>query len=206
MAKSQEPNPTVVVSRATTYANKANLHPSYFETIISKYQGTRLGRQELMADILEEAEGAMWTRLMVEQSRDGRKSPYLRVVVAVDPAVSATASSALTGIIVAALGVDKRGYVIADLSGRYKPDEWARVVVNAYNTYGADKIIAEGNQGVHAAQRRRLRPARARRQPAAPDRALRGRAAARARGRSRARVLARDQTGLRATLTPQARG
>lgn len=65
---------------------------SFFEHIISKYRGTRLGRQELMGDILEEAEGALWTREMVEQARDGRRSQYVRTVVAVDPAVSANAT------------------------------------------------------------------------------------------------------------------
>jgi phage terminase large subunit-like protein len=79
-------SPTCAVTRATTFANRANLAPAFFEHIISKYRGTRLGRQELMGDILEKAEGALWTREMVEKARDGHNSP-LRVVVAVDPAV-----------------------------------------------------------------------------------------------------------------------
>jgi phage terminase large subunit-like protein len=140
-------SPACVVTRATTFANRANLAPAFFEHIISKYRGTRLGRQELMGDILEEAEGALWTRDMVDAARDGRRSQSLRVVVAVDPAVTDTASSSLTGIVVAALGFDQRGYVLADLSGRYSPHEWATVAVNAYKQYGADCIVAEGNQG-----------------------------------------------------------
>jgi phage terminase large subunit-like protein len=142
-----KPNPSVVVSRATTFANRANLAPTFFSHIIAKYEGTRLGRQELMGDILEEAEGALWTREMVEQACDGRHSTFARVVVGIDPAVSATATSALTGIVVAALGHDRRGYVLADLSGRFSPDGWARCAINALDTYKADRIIAEGNQG-----------------------------------------------------------
>ena len=140
-------SPMCVVTRATTYANRRNLAPAFFQHIIAKYKGTRLGRQELEGDILEEAEGALWTRLMVEQARDGRKSELLRTVVAVDPALSATASSALTGIVVAGRGYDQRVYVLADLSGRFSPDSWARVAVNAYKQYNADRIVAEGNQG-----------------------------------------------------------
>jgi phage terminase large subunit-like protein len=140
-------SPTCAVTRATTFANRANLAPAFFEHIIAKYKGTRLGRQELEGDILEEAEGALWTREMVEQARDGRRSEFLRVVVGVDPAVSANASSALTGIVVAAKGHDQRAYVLADLSGRYSPDGWARVAIGAFRQYGADRIVAEGNQG-----------------------------------------------------------
>jgi phage terminase large subunit-like protein len=140
-------SPTCVVTRATTFANRANLAPAFFEHIIAKYKGTRLGRQELEGDILEEAEGALWTREMVEQACDGRRSEFLRVVVGVDPAVSANASSALTGIVVAAKGHDQRAYVLADLSGRYSPDGWARVAIGAFRQYGADRIVAEGNQG-----------------------------------------------------------
>jgi phage terminase large subunit-like protein len=140
-------SPACAVTRATTFANRANLAPAFFEHIISKYRGTRLGRQELMGDILEEAEGALWTREMVEQARDGRTSPHARVVVAIDPAVSANPSSSLTGIVVAARGHDGRAYVLADLSGRFSPDGWARAAVGAYRSYKADRIVAEGNQG-----------------------------------------------------------
>jgi phage terminase large subunit-like protein len=140
-------SPNTITTRATTFANRSNLAPTFFEHIIKKYEGTRLGRQELLGDILEEAEGALWTRQMVEQARDGRTSSFVRVVVAIDPAVSATASSSLTGIVVAARGHDQRGYVLADLSGRYSPDSWARVAVGAYHEYKADRIVAEGNQG-----------------------------------------------------------
>src|SRR5262249_13083223 len=119
-----------------------------FEHIIAKYKGTRLGRQELMGDILDSSEGALWTRDMLEAARDGARSEYVRIVVAVDPAVSANVSSALTGIVVAAArGHDGRGYVLADLTGRFSPDGWARVSVDALEQYKSDRIVAEGHQG-----------------------------------------------------------
>src|SRR5262249_17924567 len=111
--------------------------------IIAKYEGTRLGRQELMGDILDSSEGAPWTRDMLEAARDGARSEYVRIVVAVDPAVSANVSRALTGIVVAARGHDGRGYVLADLTGRFSPDGWARVAVDALEQYKADRIVAE---------------------------------------------------------------
>jgi phage terminase large subunit-like protein len=89
-------SPNCVVTRATTFENLKNLAPTFFSHIVKKYEGTRLGRQELMGLLLEEAEGALWTREMVESARDGRTSPFARIVVAVDPAVSANPSSSLT--------------------------------------------------------------------------------------------------------------
>jgi phage terminase large subunit-like protein len=145
--KSQGDNPEVAISRATTFANRANLSPVFFNTVIRQYEGTRLGRQELMGDILEEAEGALWKRDMLERAIDGRMAQFTRVVVGVDPGIGTNESSALTGIVVAARGVDDRVYVLADLSGRYSPDQWARVAVGALKSYNADRIIAEGNQG-----------------------------------------------------------
>ena len=123
-------SPNTVVTHATTYGNRANLAESFFNRIIVKYEGTRLGRQELRGELIEESEGALWTREMVEQARDGKRSTYARIVVALDPAISDKASSNLTGIVVGGLGHDRRGYVLADLSGRYSPDAWARVAID----------------------------------------------------------------------------
>jgi phage terminase large subunit-like protein len=94
-------SPNCVVTRA--------LAETFFSHIIAKYEGTRLGRQELLGDILEGAEGALWTRAMVEAARDGKHSTYARIVVAIDPAVSANPTSALTGIVVAARGHEPCG-------------------------------------------------------------------------------------------------
>jgi phage terminase large subunit-like protein len=109
-----------ITTVATTYDNLANLAPGFFDRIIQKYEGTRLGRQEIQGQLIEEAEGALWTREMVERARDGKRSTFGRTIVAVDPAVTSGASSNLTGIVVGAVGHDRRGYVIADLSGRYR--------------------------------------------------------------------------------------
>jgi phage terminase large subunit-like protein len=138
---------TTVITKATTYANKANLAGA-FSQIISKYEGTRLGRQELAGELLEESEGALWNRALIERARLKTPAPQMRrVVVAVDPAITAKAESNLTGIIAAGIGTDGRGYVLADASGRYSPDGWARKAVALFETLKADRIVAEGNQG-----------------------------------------------------------
>ena len=137
-----------VVTRGSTFDNAANLAPTFLQSVRDKYEGTRLGRQELHAELLEEAEGALWTRDMIERARlKGPLPEFKRVVVAVDPAVTAKAESNLTGIVAAALGVDGRGYVLADSSGRYSPDQWARKAIEQFDSLKADRIVAEGNQG-----------------------------------------------------------
>jgi phage terminase large subunit-like protein len=137
-----------VITRGSTFDNAANLAPTFLQSIKDKYEGTRLGRQELNAELLEEAEGALWSRAMIEQARlSGAPPAFKRVVVAIDPAVTAKAESNLTGIVVAGLGVDGRGYVLADVTDRYSPDGWAKAALRAFDHWNADRIVAEGNQG-----------------------------------------------------------
>jgi phage terminase large subunit-like protein len=145
---------TTIVTKATTYANKANLAGAFLKQIVSKYEGTRLGRQELAGELLEEAEGALWNREMIEKARKGSDGqiltvapPMKRVVISIDPAITAKAESNLTGIIAAGLGVDGRGYVLADGSGKFAPGEWAKKAVEQFDSLNADRIVAEGNQG-----------------------------------------------------------
>jgi phage terminase large subunit-like protein len=141
-------NPICVITRATTYDNRAALASPFYSRIISRYEGTSLGRQELLGDLIEEMEGALWTRALIERSRTAPPFPdMLRIVVGVDPAVTVGSQSSLTGIVVAGLAIDKRYYVLDDLSGRYTPDRWGKMVVKAYHDYQADRIVAEGNQG-----------------------------------------------------------
>jgi phage terminase large subunit-like protein len=141
-------DPTTEVTRATTHSNKANLADAFLAQIVKKYEGTRLGRQELAGELLEEAEGALWNRNMIERARVTNALPAMkRIVVAVDPAVTAKAESNLTGIVAAGLGVDGRGYILADSSDRYSPDAWARKAVAQFDSLKADRIVAEGNQG-----------------------------------------------------------
>jgi phage terminase large subunit-like protein len=137
----------VIVTRGSTYENRANLAPGFFDTIIKKYEGTRLGRQELLAEVLMDTPGALWSLETIDKARRDRAPDLVRVVVAIDPAVSSHEGSDETGIIVA--GRDERGhaYVIEDLSGRYQPHDWARIAVDAFNRHSADRIVAEVNQG-----------------------------------------------------------
>jgi predicted phage terminase large subunit-like protein len=139
----------VVVVRGSTYDNRANLAPTFFSQIVREYEGTRLGRQELNAELLEDTPGALWTRDLIEHARIARdqKPDMRRIVVAIDPAITSHEDSDETGIIVAGLGVDGRGYVLEDCSGKYTPMDWAQKAIGAYNRWHADKIVAEANQG-----------------------------------------------------------
>ena len=141
-------DPKCIVTRGSTYDNKENLAENFFEDIIGKYEGTRLGRQELNAEMLEDMPGALWNPKNLEEHRLRDAAPAMRrVVVAVDPAISNQEHSDETGIVVCAVDETGHGYVLADLSGRYSPDEWSRKVIAAYHRYDADRIVAEANQG-----------------------------------------------------------
>jgi phage terminase large subunit-like protein len=141
-------NPTCVITRATTYANRAALASPFYSRIIQRYEGTRLGRQELLGEVIDEMEGALWSGAIIDQARlHGSLPDMRRIVIGVDPAVTVSGQSSLTGIVVAGLGVDGLVYVLADLSGRLSPDRWAKVVIRAYDEFEADRIVAEGNQG-----------------------------------------------------------
>ena len=137
----------VVVTRGSTFANAANLAPSFLEGIKARYGGTRLGRQELEAELLSDVPGALWQLDWIDRDRVERAPELKRIVVAVDPAVSTNEGSDETGIVVAGIDANRHGYVIEDLSGRYAPHEWAAVAVNAYRRHKADRIIAEKNNG-----------------------------------------------------------
>jgi predicted phage terminase large subunit-like protein len=139
----------VVVTCGSTYENRANLAPGFFDQIIRKYEGTRLGRQELDAQLLEDVPGALWTRALLEAARPpmGFQLPQLiRIVVAIDPAATSGEDADETGIIVAGKDATGRGYVLADLSGHMSPIELARAAV-AYRAHKADRIVAETNNG-----------------------------------------------------------
>ncbi len=138
----------VVVTRSSSYANRENLAPAFFSQITAKYAGTRLGRQELEAELLTDTPGALWHLERIEELRVRvAPQPLERVVVAIDPAVTHGPDSDETGIVVVGLGPDGAGYVLDDLSGRYPPEEWARRAIQAYRTHSADRIIGEVNNG-----------------------------------------------------------
>jgi phage terminase large subunit-like protein len=140
-------DPTVVTTVSSTFRNAANLAPEFLTEIITRYQGTRLGRQELEAELVEDVEGALWRREWLQRYRAVNAPRLERIIVAVDPAVSGTPHAHETGIIVA--GIDRREhiYVLADESMHGSPHRWARRVVEAYRRYGAEDVVAEGNQG-----------------------------------------------------------
>jgi predicted phage terminase large subunit-like protein len=142
-------DPKTVVTRGSTFDNAANLSPSFLDRVRSQYDGTRLGRQELYAEVLDEVPGALWQRHQIEECRVNPKAvPDLkRVVVAIDPAVSTSEEADETGIIVAGLGVDGKGYILADLSCKLSPDGWARRTVAGVRTWKADRVVAEVNNG-----------------------------------------------------------
>jgi len=142
-------DPRSVVTSGSTYDNKANLAPSFFDSIITKYEGTRIGRQELNAELLDDMPGALWTRANIDETR---KSPNAmpdmeRVVVAVDPSVTNNEGSDETGIVCAGKGVDGEAYVWADESGRMSPNQWGKKAVSLFRSESADVIVAESNNG-----------------------------------------------------------
>jgi phage terminase large subunit-like protein len=142
-------NPKTIVTSGSTFDNSANLASTYLEAVKSQYEGTRLGRQELYAEVLDEASGALWTRELLAQCEiDKEDLPQLvRVVVSLDPAVSANAESDMTGMIVAGMDLNGTCYILADHTDRYTPEQWATKAIELYNEYEADCIVAERNQG-----------------------------------------------------------
>ena len=137
----------LVVTRGTTYENRDNLAPGFFQQIVSRYEGTRLGRQELLAEVLMDVPGALWNLDGIDAARRERAPDLTRVVVAIDPAVSTNEGSDETGIIVAGRDEGGHGYVLEDLSGKHQPADWARTAIAAYRRHSADRIVAEVNQG-----------------------------------------------------------
>lgn len=139
-----------VITRGGTRENAANLAPSFLEKIVGRFQGTRLGRQELEAEILDDVPGALWTRAMVDAAKAGKApSEFSRVVVAIDPSGTRGAGDDgdSVGIVVAGRTMGGRAHVIADRSCKLSPDGWGRRAVEAYQEFKADRIVAERNYG-----------------------------------------------------------
>jgi phage terminase large subunit-like protein len=138
---------SVIVTRGSTYANAAHLPERFIETMRSQFGGTTLGRQELDGQLLDEVEGALWSRAMLEKGREAVCSePLERVVVGVDP--PATANGDECGIIVAGVAADGIARVLSDASlARPSPERWARAVASVTLAWKADRVVAEANQG-----------------------------------------------------------
>lgn len=150
------PHGTVAVTTGTTYENVENLADAYKDEIIGRYEGTRLGRQELLGELLEDTPGALWRWAMIEETRVAFPPPFLqRIVIGVDPKTGTPEDrpgfedvpGSETGII--AVGIDSLGdgFVLEDTSIDGTPLEWATAVVNTYRKWKADRIVAEANQG-----------------------------------------------------------
>ena len=137
----------VTVTRGSTMDNRANLAASFLTRIQTRYAGTRLGRQELEAEILGDLPGALWSMASLDAYRVRQAPDMGRVVVSVDPAVTNTETSDEHGIIVAGISADQRGIVLEDASISGSPMEWARRAVSLYRSWGADGIVVEVNQG-----------------------------------------------------------
>ena len=140
-------DPGTVVTRGTTYENARNLAPAFLAAIVKKYEGTRLGRQELNGEILDDNPGALWHRGVIENLRVREHPPLLRIVVGVDPAVTSDPKSDETGIVVAGIAADGHCYVLEDASLQGTPLTWATAVKRVYDQYQADRVVAEKNNG-----------------------------------------------------------
>lgn len=141
----------VVITKGTTFENRRNLAPAFLNQIVKQFEGTRLGAQELYAELLTERQGALWRRDLIPY----REPPYdekgalklARIVVAIDPATTHHEESDETGIVIAGLSDDNDAYVLEDLSGRLSPGEWGQRVCEAYWRLKADRVVAEVNKG-----------------------------------------------------------
>lgn len=128
-----------------TYANLNNLAPTFRKTVLDKFEGTRQGRQELHGEILEDVEGALWNWDIIHWAPE---APRLqRIVVSIDPAGTANKRSDETGIVVLGIGADRNIYVLADETGKYSPDQWAKKAFDAAEAFSADALVFEKNYG-----------------------------------------------------------
>lgn len=154
------------VTTGSTYANRHNLAETFFSSVIKRYEGTRLGRQELLAELLDDVPGALWNLAMLDALRrnpidvvhdqalldrvgdvGALKAAMQRIVVAIDPAVTSGEKSDETGLVVCGEGDDGQGYVLEDASGKFAPNAWAAEAISLYRKWGADRVIGEVNNG-----------------------------------------------------------
>ena len=140
---------SVKVVRGSTFDNAANLAPQALLELQARYAGTRMGRQELYGEILDESDSALWTRSLIEKARIKPEDapPYFRVVVAIDPAVTSGEGSDETGIVVAGATPDGHYYILEDATMRGTPENWARKAVEMYKKWKCDRVIGEANNG-----------------------------------------------------------
>ncbi len=149
--------PSTHATRGSTWDNRENLSPVFYREVVAPLMGTRLGRQEIEAEILEDVPGALWSRALIEENRlpawkseEERQrvvAGMKRIVVAMDPAASSSQGADEMGIVVAGLRHDGHACVLADLTDRLSPDQASRRAIAAYDDWRADRIIGEVNNG-----------------------------------------------------------
>ncbi len=136
------------VSRAATRANIGNLAPGFLESIVGRYAGTRLGRQELDGELIEDRADALWRRDLIERARVASAPELLRIVVAIDPPASSKRGADACGLVVAGVAADGQAHVLEDATlCEVQPARWARAAIALYHKHQADCLIAEVNQG-----------------------------------------------------------
>jgi len=144
-----------VITKGNTRENLVNLAPPFVKAVVEKYEGTRIGRQELNAEILDDVPGALWSRALIDETRIrpvDSETPimlphFARIVVAVDPAKEMGESAAETGIMVVGKDESGHGYLLEDVSLNGSPEEWGRAAVEAADKWYADMLVYEANQG-----------------------------------------------------------
>ncbi len=141
-------DPHTILTKSTTMANAAHLSEGFLEMVKERYEGSRLGRQELNGELIEDRQDSLWQRNQIEKLMV-KKAPELeRVVVAIDPPVSAHKKSDACGLVVAGLAPDGHAYILADETlSQAAPLRWAKAAIELYHTYQAGRIVAEVNQG-----------------------------------------------------------
>ena len=149
LIKSLLKSDSTVVTRGSSFDNAENLSESALLEMQNRYANTRLGRQELFGEVLDDNPGALWTRAIIESARiKSEQLPSLiRVVVGIDPAVTSGDESDSTGIVTAGYAANGHYYILSDKTLKATPDAWARVAVNEFELHKADRIIAETNNG-----------------------------------------------------------
>jgi phage terminase large subunit-like protein len=141
-------HPTSVVTRAATRANAHNLAPTFLQTVMGRYAGTRTGRQELEGEIIEERPDALWSRTLLENCRVTEAPPLQRIVVAVDPPASSGKRADSCGIVAAGITDGEMVYVLADDTvSSVSPNAWASKAIALWHRLEADTVVAEVNQG-----------------------------------------------------------
>ena len=138
---------SIAVTRGSTFDNRNNLAPEALKELMARYEGTRLGMQELYGMLLEDADGALWNMSLLDKNRVKEVPDVVRRIISVDPAVTNTAQSDETGIIICSRDRDGHGYVEADHSMKGSPNDWAKQVVKMFDYYECDAVVIEVNQG-----------------------------------------------------------